>query len=137
MMNYKSEECELCNLNWNENQDIIFENETCYFIQLKSAQDSGKVLSGAGLIIPKAHKSTVFELSNDEWNDTYNMLTKVKAHIDDHYRPDGYNVGWNVESVGGQHIFHAHLHVLPRYKGETLAGQGIRSHIKSEDNRLE
>ena len=49
--------------------------------------------------------------------------------------PDGSNVGWNCGRVGGQEVFHAHLHVIPRFRQEPLAGHGIRSHLKSELNR--
>jgi lincosamide and streptogramin A transport system ATP-binding/permease protein len=43
------------------------------------------------------------------------LLHEVKAYLDNKYKPQGYNVGWN---VGGQEIFHAHLHVIPRYESE-------------------
>ena len=48
--------------------------------------------------------------------------------------PQGYNVGWNCGPVGGQEIFHAHLHVIPRYQDEPLAGKGIRYWLKQEIN---
>jgi histidine triad (HIT) family protein len=54
--------------------------------------------------------------------------------IDQLHHPDGYNVGWNCGSVGGQEVFHAHLHVIPRYRDEPLAGRGIRAWIKQEAN---
>ena len=31
--------------------------------------------------------------------------------------------------------FHAHLHVIPRFADQPLAGQGIRSHLMSDANR--
>lgn len=132
-----NKDCELCNLELNEEQKIIFENESSYFLQLEQSESKGQVLSGAGLIVPKAHKETVFDLSLEEWHDTYKLLNEVKDYIDKEFYPQGYNVGWNVGTVGGQHIQHAHLHVMPRYERETLAGKGIRSHIKSNENRLE
>jgi histidine triad (HIT) family protein len=58
---------------------------------------------------------------------------RVVVH-DDEFSPDGYNVGWNSGRVGGQEVFHAHLHVIRRFKQEPLAGQGIRSHLKSDAN---
>lgn len=35
---------------------------------------------------------------------------------------------------GGQSIHHAHLHVVPRFRDEPLAGKGIRPWLKSEAN---
>lgn len=113
-------------------QKIVLENDSCYFLQSPKAQD---ILEGAGLIIPKAHKETVFDLSEKEWTDTYEMMQKAKKLLDLEYQPDGYSTGWNVNPVGGQSIPHAHLHIIPRFKDEPFAGRGIRSWIKSEANR--
>lgn len=51
------------------------------------------------------------------------------------YQPDGYNVGWNSGAVAGQEVFHAHLHVIPRFADEPLAGRGIRYALKQPTNR--
>uniref|UniRef100_UPI0035A02FFB HIT family protein n=1 Tax=Brevibacillus daliensis TaxID=2892995 RepID=UPI0035A02FFB len=58
-----------------------------------------------------------------------------KQGLDQRYNPDGYNIGWNCKAVGGQHIQHAHLHVIPRYKSEPFAGKGIRHWLKSRENK--
>ena len=68
---------------------------------------------------------------------TFRLLALVKAQLDARWRPDGYNVGWNCGAVGGQTVMHAHLHVIPRFAQEPLAGQGIRAWLKSDANRWE
>lgn len=125
------ENCPYCNVLADGEQQITLENETCYFIQKESEQ---QVLQGSGLIIPKLHKQDVFELSEQEWNDSRELLLGAKGIIDERYGPDGYSVGWNTGKAGGQSIFHAHLHVIPRFKDEPLAGKGIRYWIKQKDN---
>ncbi len=35
----------------------------------------------------------------------------------------------------GQTVFHAHLHVIPRFAAEPHAGKGIRYWLKQESNR--
>ncbi|MCL2603548.1 MAG: HIT domain-containing protein, partial [Defluviitaleaceae bacterium] len=86
-------------------------------------------------IIPKAHKVTVFDLSFEEWEATKQLIDRVKCYLDEKYKPDGYNVGWNCGEAGGQHVFHAHLHIIPRHADEPYAGRGIRNWIKREENR--
>jgi diadenosine tetraphosphate (Ap4A) HIT family hydrolase len=113
-------------------QTIALENEHCIFL---SQLPSETVLIGSGLIIPRQHRENVFDLTEAEWNATYTLLQQVKILLDEQYAPDGYNVGWNTGRVGGQEIFHAHLHIIPRYKDEPYAGRGIRSWIKQEANR--
>lgn len=115
-----------------EQEQIVLENSLSLFIQQPQP-----VLIGSGLIIPRAHRETVFDLSAEEWQATWALLQRVKAFLDEKYVPDGYNVGWNCEEAGGQHLFHAHLHVIPRYKDEPLAGRGIRHWLKQESNKRE
>ena len=38
--------------------------------------------------------------------------------MDDLYSPDGYNIGINTEECSGQTVFHTHIHIIPRYKGD-------------------
>jgi len=119
--------CLLCQLENDNEQAIVFESNYCYFLMKKQT-----VLLGSGIIIPKAHKENVFELSKEEWEDTYILLKKVKNYLDEHYQPDGYNVGWNSGKIAGQSISHAHLHIIPRYKKEEHAGKGIRYWLKNQ-----
>jgi diadenosine tetraphosphate (Ap4A) HIT family hydrolase len=90
---------------------------------------------GGVLICPRAHRATVFDLDAEEWNEMQVLLTSVRSLIDERVAPDGYNVGWNVFPVGGQRVAHAHLHVVPRWSDEPLAGKGIRWWIKQPNNR--
>jgi diadenosine tetraphosphate (Ap4A) HIT family hydrolase len=92
-------------------------------------------LEGGAMICPKAHRRTVFDLTADEWADTHLLLPRVRAVIDERVSPDGYNVGWNVMRAGGQTIDHAHLHIVPRWQDEPLAGKGLRWWIKQPENR--
>lgn len=125
-------ECSYCNLLADPEQQIIFENTTCAYIQKPSEQ---QVLEGSGLIVPKRHVQDVFSLTAEEWSDTQELLLKAKVYLEERYGHDGYSVGWNTGKTGGQSIPHAHLHVIPRFADELHAGKGIRYWIKQQDNR--
>jgi diadenosine tetraphosphate (Ap4A) HIT family hydrolase len=43
------------------------------------------------------------------------------ASLDAHYRPDGYNAEGNNGAVGVQEVFHADLHLIPRFANEPPA----------------
>lgn len=109
---------------------VVLENAHCLFLQ-----QTEPVLEGSGLIIPRQHRETVFDLTEDEWQATFDLLQRARAWIENKYTPDGYNLGWNCGQVGGQEVFHAHLHVIPRFRDEPLAGKGIRYWLKQESNR--
>jgi diadenosine tetraphosphate (Ap4A) HIT family hydrolase len=122
--------CPFCRIEKKSKQVIVLENELCYFLQ-----EPQKVLIGSGVIIPKTHRETVFELTTEEWNSTFSLLLEAKNLIDDEHEPDGYNIGWNNGVVAGQEIFHVHLHVIPRFKDEPFAGKGIRHWLKQPNNK--
>ena len=121
--------CPFCPPDRNDDE-IVLENEHCLFLQ-----QTHRVLVGSGLIIPKRHRETVFDLTREEWEATFALLQKAKTRLDKEHKPQGYNVGWNCGQVGGQTVFHAHLHVIPRFADEPLAGRGIRYWLKQEENK--
>lgn len=123
--------CPLCWPAVKDQQHVLFmESEHCVFTAIHQP-----VLIGSGLIVPKQHRETVFDLTPEEVQDTFELLKQVKKKLDDRYRPQGYNIGWNCYETGGQEIAHAHLHVIPRYADEPLAGKGIRYHLKQPTNK--
>ena len=129
------EECVFCNLEKEPNQKIILGIDYCFFLQLEEFKLKGSQLEGSGIIVPKKHRETAFDLTKEQWEATYSLLQAVKQYTDDKHKTQGYNLGWNCGEVGGQHIFHAHFHVIPRYEDEPLAGRGIRYWFKGKENQ--
>jgi diadenosine tetraphosphate (Ap4A) HIT family hydrolase len=125
----KMNRCPFCNLH-NIQSEIILENDLCVFLQREEP-----VLIGSGLIIPRAPRETVFDLTKSEWSAMYELMHQVKKRIDRELQPEGYNIGWNCGAIGGQEVFHAHLHIIPRFKDEPYAGKGIRYWLKQDANK--
>ncbi|NTW22176.1 HIT domain-containing protein [Candidatus Falkowbacteria bacterium] len=115
-------------------KEEVMRNATCIFLSSNGYNPEG-VLEGAGVIIPFAHKATPFDLSDEEVLDMFNLLKEVRKYLDEKYGPSGYTIGWNVGKVSGQiEPHHVHLHVMPRYDDEPLAGKGIRNFLKQKSN---
>lgn len=127
-----NQNCPFCNPHQDADQNIVFENETCYFLQHNHQKD---ILEGCGVIVPKQHHANAFELTKEEWNDTYELLQMAKTYLDEKFAPDGYTLGWNVGEVSNQTILHSHFHVIPRYNDEPLAGKGLRYWLKKPENK--
>lgn len=121
-------DCPFCPPKVNDNV-ILLENELSLFIDLRHS-----VLQGSGIIVSRAHRESAFDLTEEEIASTFSLLTEAKALLDVEYDPQGYNLGWNCGAVAGQTVFHAHLHVIPRYTSEPYAGKGIRYWLKQESN---
>ena len=80
--------------------------------------DANPVSTGHSLIVPKRHVVSWFDAAADEVAAMTRLVRALKLVLDDRYRPDGYNVGFNDGAAAGQTVFHAHLHVIPRYGGD-------------------
>ena len=108
--------------------EIICETATCV-----AFYDGYPVSPGHALIIPKRHVASYFDLTNHEREAMNVMLQYVKQKVDERYHPDGYNIGINVNEAAGQSVFHVHMHLIPRYKGDVpnLKG-GVRGVIPSK-----
>jgi len=121
----QTNDCTFCN-----KSDSILENE--YWICI---YDNYPVSNGHTLIIPKRHFNDYFLSTELERSSFDKILFEVKEHLDKEYSPDGYNVGFNVNEEGGQSIFHCHIHVIPRYRGDVENPRGgVRGVIPSKQN---
>lgn len=115
-----------------ESGEPVFENDT--MIAVKSNNLKNNTLIGSYVIIPKSEVGSPFELSDKEWSDSKALMKELKFYLDKKYKPDGYNIGWNVGKVAGQEVAHAHMHIIPRFADEPLAGKGIRYWFKQPEN---
>jgi diadenosine tetraphosphate (Ap4A) HIT family hydrolase len=80
--------------------------------------DAYPLSPGHALIVPRRHVTDFFTLSGDEQAAVWDLIRQVRDSIEGEYSPAGYNVGLNAGPVAGQTINHAHVHVIPRYKGD-------------------
>lgn len=97
--------------------------------------DGYPVSQGHVLIIPRRHVASFFDLAENEQLDMLMLAKRVKGIIDEMYHPDGYNIGVNVGEAAGQSVFHVHMHVIPRYKGDVPNPRGgVRGVIPSKQS---
>jgi ATP adenylyltransferase len=76
--------------------------------------------SGHLLVIPLRHVSTLEDMSPEESADLWETTRRAAAALAAAYDPDGLNVGANLGRAAGAGIpRHLHLHVLPRWSGDT------------------
>ena len=80
--------------------------------------DKFPVTPGHLLIIPLRHEPTFFGVNHEELKSIWALVVEAKALLDHKFQPDGYNLGVNVGQAAGQTIAHAHLHLIPRYRGD-------------------
>ena len=98
-------------------KEKIIENQLSF-----SIYDGFPVSKGHALILPKRIVADIFDLNDDEYNSCFELVKKVRTILLKKFQPDGFNIGVNSGQTAGQTIFHAHIHLIPRYKNDVSNG---------------
>jgi diadenosine tetraphosphate (Ap4A) HIT family hydrolase len=121
-MSLKDENCLFCSI---DKDRVIDENDFAYVIR-----DGFSVTEHHSLIIPKRHVEDYFGLNADELEAINALLKSTKKGIDmTDPSVDGYNIGMNCGESAGQTIFHCHVHLIPRRKGDVENPRGGVRHL--------
>ena len=80
--------------------------------------DAFPLSDGHALIVPRRHESDLFRLTPIERVAVWALLDDVHAIVGDRFKPDGFNIGANVGEPAGQTVGHAHVHLIPRIRGD-------------------
>jgi diadenosine tetraphosphate (Ap4A) HIT family hydrolase len=95
-------------------KEVIEENDYAYVIK-----DGYPVSAGHSLIIPKRHFADYFDMTREE-NKALHDLTRIrrKQLLESDKTIQGFNVGVNSGEAAGQTVWHCHIHLIPRRKGD-------------------
>jgi diadenosine tetraphosphate (Ap4A) HIT family hydrolase len=103
--------CAFCTL---PAERVLGENEHAMWIL-----DAHPVSPGHSLIAPKRHVESFFDTTPAEREALLSLLDKAREHVCGNYAPSGYNIGINEGSAAGQSVLHLHVHLIPRFEGDT------------------
>ena len=99
--------------------------------------DAYAVSPGHALLIPRRHVATWFDATPAEKLALIEAIDVAKVRIEALHSPDGYNIGINSGEAAGQTVFHLHVHVIPRYRGDVTDPRGgVRHVIPGKGNYL-
>ena len=96
-------------------KNILLKNNLCFVIW-----DKYPVNKGHSLIIPYRHISSYFDTTVDEKLSILDMIGDWKEFIEEKFHLDGYNIIINNGEAAGQTIMHFHIHMIPRYLGDSI-----------------
>ena len=80
--------------------------------------DLGPASKGHALIIPKEHFRNLYDIDGELAGKAMMLAKKMITKMTDVLGCDGYNIVQNNEECAGQTVFHFHMHLIPRYKGD-------------------
>ncbi|MDI9619409.1 MAG: HIT family protein [Candidatus Nezhaarchaeota archaeon] len=108
--------CVFCNIAHGlERAAKVYEDETCITIM-----DIAPVNRGHMLVIPKRHYSTIFEMPFEESSHIFGVACLMAKAVASALSADGVNILQNNGKAAWQHVFHVHIHVIPRWLGDKL-----------------
>ncbi len=97
--------------------------------------DASPAAKGHALILPKEHYANLYELDDELAAKVLVLAKKMITKLTDILGCDGYNIVQNNGEAAGQTVFHFHLHMIPRYKGDGV-GIGWKMGELSEEDKL-
>lgn len=113
----KADKCLFCSI---PDERVVAENELAYVIR-----DGFPVTEGHTLVIPKRHVADYFDLEQPELNSINQLLASQKRLLESNDPSiEGFNIGMNCGEVAGQTIFHCHVHLIPRRRGDVEEPRG-------------
>jgi len=94
---------------------IIHRDKNVFVILNKYPYNNGHLM-----IVPNRHVKDVEVMRDDEMSELFVMSRRVIQTLKDVYKAEGFNMGMNLGEAGGAGIKeHLHLHVVPRWNGDT------------------
>lgn len=80
--------------------------------------DIRPVNPGHVLLVPKQHFANLYEIPDEVLANLAPVIKKLAIAVKKAVGADGMNIGMNNDSAAGQLVFHAHIHIMPRYKND-------------------
>ena len=98
-----------------EDSLVVARGEHAFVLLNKFPYSSGHVM-----VATLRHVGELDVLTTDEAAEIHVLTTRSLEALRRVYRPDAFNVGWNLGQVAGGSISgHLHEHVVPRWAGDT------------------
>ena len=111
-----NDDCIFCKL-----ANGVFETNTLYEDDdFRVIFDASPATKGHVLILPKEHAANVFELSEETASKVFVLAKKIATVLKEVTGCEGVNILQNNGEIAGQTVFHFHLHMIPRYKGDEV-----------------
>lgn len=111
----RDENCIFCKILADEiPSSVVYEDD-----DFRAILDVNPAARGHVIILPKNHAANIFELPDEDASKILIVAKKIATAMKKTYQCDGVNILQNNGEASGQTVFHLHVHVIPRFEGDT------------------
>ncbi|HEY2938532.1 MAG TPA: HIT domain-containing protein [Gaiellaceae bacterium] len=113
----EQEGCVFCEAAAGDDEErlVVHRGERAFVVLNKFPYSSGHLM-----VAPYRHVGEFGDLTDEEALEVHRLGERGLAALAETYRPQGYNLGWNLGRIAGAGVVdHVHLHVVPRWAGDT------------------
>ena len=82
--------------------------------------DINPAADGHTLVIPKNHADDIWDLEPEDGRAVWTLSQEVAVLLSERLEPDGLTIFQANRKSGWQHVFHFHLHLVPRWTDDGL-----------------
>ena len=112
----KKQDCIFCRIISGEiPSTTIYENS-----KFKVIMDIAPANKGHVLILPKEHYDNIYDIDTATAGELFELAAMTARALKSVLDCDGMNILQNNGPVAGQTVFHFHMHIIPRYEGDTV-----------------
>lgn len=87
----------------------------------RGIMDIAPAAKGHVILLPKKHFANLLEAEDATLSKALPVVKKIANGISKSLNCDGINVVQNNGEAAGQTVFHLHIHMIPRYKQDTVS----------------
>ena len=92
---------------------------------------------GHTLVIPRTHTEDLWSADEQTAAAVMRAAHRVAGLLRERLRPDGLNLLQATREIAFQTVFHLHVHVIPRYRDDTVAVPAWPKDLRSRDELAE
>ena len=94
---------------------LLYRGKKCFVLMNLFPYNNGHLM-----IIPYKHTSDILDIDKETSNEMWELLSLSKKVLTTVMTPEGFNIGMNIGRNAGAGIDqHIHLHIVPRWNGDT------------------
>ena len=119
---------------WIKQEDIFYRDDfVTGFISSKAIKGN----EGHPLIVPNEHYENIYDLPEEVGHRIFDIGKKISIALKKLRNCDGVTLVQNNEPAGGQHVFHYHLHIIPRFKDDSFYKEFWNAKKSSPEDRVQ